>query len=83
MKIVLHRMMIKMQVFMHLTIAEKRALVLMHGALSNNFSFQHAGYVSIYRASRLNVAVTGDFPGRTTVTSVFHVPSMLTPALNW
>ena len=44
MKIVLHRMMIKMQVFMHLNIAEKRALVLMHGALSNNFSFQHAVY---------------------------------------
>ncbi len=35
----------------------------------------------IYRASRLKVAVAGDFPGRTTVTSVFHVPSMLTPAL--
>jgi hypothetical protein len=44
MKIALHRMMIKMQVFMHLTIAEKRALVLMHGALSNNFSCQQAGY---------------------------------------
>ena len=35
-----------------------------------------------YRASRLNVAVTGDFPDRTTVISAFHVPSMAGFALN-
>ena len=37
---------------------------------------------SDYRASRLNIAVTGDFPDRTTVISAFHVPSMAGFALN-
>jgi len=79
-KIVLQCMMNKMQVFIHSNIAEKRALVLMHGALSNKFHYS-VQLCFIYRASRLKVAVTGDVPGRVTVTSVFHVPSMLTPAL--